>query len=75
MVEIGGRRYLTPAEAALVLDVSARHVQRLLRDGSIEGWMDRRRRWALESAVRLYARSRGIPVGVVVSRGSAKGGG
>lgn len=55
MVEIGGRLYMTPEQAALVLGVTAAHVRYLLRAGRIDGWMERRRRWALESSVRSYA--------------------
>jgi excisionase family DNA binding protein len=62
MVMIDGRQYLTPAEAALVLNVSVGHVRWLLRRGRIEGWRDRRRLWALADSVRRY----GVPGAVVV---------
>jgi excisionase family DNA binding protein len=73
MTEIQGRRYLTPEEAAFVLDCTADHARRLQREGRIEGWMDRRRRWLLEQGVREYARARGIPVGQVVRRAGVGG--
>lgn len=54
-MEHEGRLYLTPEQAALVLGVTPQHVRYLLRTCRIEGWMERRRRWALESSVRSYA--------------------
>lgn len=70
MIEIEGRAYMTPADAARVLDCTVGHVRWLLRTGRIEGWQERRRRWALVESVRRY----GVPGAVVVARpGSARG--
>jgi len=69
VVEIDGRQYLTPDEAALVIDCTPDHVRHLLRRGLIEGWQDRRRRWALAQSVRRYAAGRASGLrAVVISR-------
>lgn len=74
MVEIDGRQYLTPDEAALILDVTPDHVRALLRAGQIEGWQERRRRWALKDSVRRYAAGRAVGLRAVVVSRPSKGG-
>lgn len=74
MVVIEGREYLTPDEAALILDCTPDHVRHLLRSARIEGWQERRRRWALKESVRRYAAARGLPVRAVVVSRPRKGG-